>query len=68
MNSGKIINLPSHSPFGEKRGNVSWVQCNECDNWFHATADLINYKTIALHCPECHHEFLPNAAKLIVLA
>ncbi len=63
-----ITYLSSHSPNGEKRGNVSWVQCNSCGNWFHATTDLINLSTIKLHCPSCHFEFQPKEASKIIIA
>ena len=63
-----MCRLPSHTPAGEKRGNTSWVQCRTCDNWWHATTDLIERETVKLHCPACHDEFVPADAKLIVLA
>ena len=62
------IYLPDHSPSGEKRGNISWVQCPGCDNWFHATESIISRGNVKLHCNHCHTEFLPAGAKKIILA
>tara|TARA_Y100000590_G_C15286076_1_gene850691 strand:+ start:297 stop:500 length:204 start_codon:yes stop_codon:yes gene_type:complete len=64
----KIIQLPQHSPLGEKRGNTSWLTCNSCNNWFHATCELIEKDNIKLHCPSCHNEFFPKESNRIILA
>jgi NAD-dependent SIR2 family protein deacetylase len=65
--SDNIIRLPSHSPLGEKRGNTAWIECGDCGNWFHSTPDLIAMNDIDLHCPKCHAEFRPEAARKIIL-
>ena len=63
-----IDRLPSESPLAEKRGNTSWVSCGSCQYWFHATTDLIEMRTVDLHCPKCHEDFKPQDAARIVLA
>lgn len=68
MAEDNVTRLRTHSPAGEKRGNTSWVQCGNCGDWFHATEDLISRGTVNMHCPHCHTEFLPAAAKKIILA
>lgn len=68
MSDDNVTRLRTHSPAGEKRGNTSWVQCGKCAGWFHATEDLISRGTVNMHCPHCHAEFPPEAAKKIVLA
>ncbi len=65
---GNIVKLPDPSPAGEKRGNSTWIECDTCGNWFHTTVDLIARESVALHCPQCHAEFVPAAARRIVLA
>ena len=68
MTDDNITRLRAHSPPGEKRGAVSWVQCGSCAEWFHVTEDIVTRGTVNLHCPHCHTEFLPPEAKKIVLA
>jgi acetyl-CoA carboxylase beta subunit len=60
--------LRAHGAPGEKRGNTSWVSCPACKEWFHTTEDLISRATIALHCPHCGHDFLPDQAARILVA
>ena len=61
-------NLPNQNVSGEKKANISWVQCSFCVSWFHSTKEIIENKTIDLHCPNCHAEFKPEKAKKIIIA
>ncbi|PPR78985.1 MAG: hypothetical protein CFH01_00687 [Alphaproteobacteria bacterium MarineAlpha2_Bin1] len=60
--------LPNQNISGEKKGNISWIQCNFCEQWFHSTKELIEFKTIDLYCPNCHEEFKPEKSKKIIIA
>ena len=42
---------------GEKRGNTSWVQCPDCQDWFHANPAMLAPDAPDLHCPHCQTEF-----------
>ena len=66
--NGKITRLSTQNIPGEKKGNISWVQCNFCSNWFHVTKELIDLETIYFHCPNCHKEFKTESAKKIIIA
>ena len=63
-----LIRLSNQNISGEKKGNISWVQCSFCSEWFHVTKELIDLKTINLHCPNCHKEFKIDTAKKIIIA
>jgi predicted Zn finger-like uncharacterized protein len=54
------------TPHVEKRGTVGWVQCPQCDGWFHASNALLARRDAAMHCPHCHHEFTQPDAKRVV--
>ncbi len=60
--------LSNQNISGEKKGNISWVQCGFCEQWFHSTKELIEIDTVKLHCPSCHAEFKPEKAKKIIIA
>ncbi|MBM3502464.1 MAG: hypothetical protein FJX65_01185 [Alphaproteobacteria bacterium] len=68
MTTGNRTPLRPHTAPGEKRGNTTWVSCPSCKEWFHTTEDLIARGTIALHCPHCHHEFLPEKSPRLIVA
>ncbi|MBP01886.1 MAG: hypothetical protein CMM25_03625 [Rhodospirillaceae bacterium] len=52
----------------EKSGTTSWVQCFNCEDWFHIGPSLLDRPEIKLHCPYCHNEFFQNESKRLITA
>jgi len=52
------------TPWWEKSGNTAWVRCGACGGWFHASEELLSAADAILHCPHCHAEFAPEAARV----
>jgi len=52
----------------EKSGNTSWVQCGQCDGWFHVSDAMLDDPAMRMHCPACHHEFTAGDAKRVARA
>tara|TARA_B100001559_G_C16488146_1_gene617075 strand:+ start:417 stop:632 length:216 start_codon:yes stop_codon:yes gene_type:complete len=63
-----ITLLPNQNISGEKKGNITWILCGFCEEWFHSTKELIEINTVKLHCPNCHEEFIPEESKKIIIA
>ncbi|MPZ58890.1 MAG: hypothetical protein GEU91_20845 [Rhizobiales bacterium] len=49
-------------PHWEKSGNVMWVSCRSCREWFPCAAELVSQNKIELVCPHCAACFKPADA------
>lgn len=50
------------SPSWEKSGNVTWVSCRSCKEWFPVDDQLVEQDQVELVCPHCAEEFSAVAA------
>jgi hypothetical protein len=54
--------MSPRTPHWEKSGNVTWVACRSCRDWFPVDPALIAMGTIDLVCPHCGDRFKPPEA------
>tara|TARA_R110000765_G_scaffold325163_1_gene416659 strand:+ start:105 stop:323 length:219 start_codon:yes stop_codon:yes gene_type:complete len=40
-----------------KHGNCIWVPCPKCSERFPVSPEIYNQDQVAMHCPDCSHEF-----------
>lgn len=55
--------MNSNTTGAEKRGSAHWAQCAQCAGWFPVGGAILAQKTVKLHCPHCHAEFLATEAQ-----
>ena len=61
-----ILIRPPQPPWLEKHGNIPWICCCSCEEWFHVSMSLLQADQIKLHCPHCGGKYKLEEPKQLV--